>query len=36
MISPDGSLLYRYVANPIYRYPAWDAVLENTRVAHTA
>ena len=28
VMSPEGSLLYHYIANPIYRYPAWDDVLE--------
>ncbi len=36
VISPSGSMLYRYVANPIYRYPAWDAVLDTISVAQTA
>ncbi len=27
IMDTDGTQLYRHVANPIYRYPAWDEVL---------
>ncbi|MBA3468875.1 MAG: redoxin domain-containing protein [Herpetosiphonaceae bacterium] len=36
VIGPAGDMLYRYVANPIYRYPAWDAVLQSISLAQPA
>jgi hypothetical protein len=32
-INEQGRVIYRHIANPIYKYPPWDSVLETFKAA---
>ena len=33
LINEQGRALYRHIANPIYKYPTWESVLETLKAA---